>query len=415
MSQSAIVLGAGMVGVSVALHLRRRGHDVVLVDRRGPGEGASFGNGGLIQREAVYPHPFPRALAELRRIARNRAVDVAYHPLALPGFVSPLLRYWWHSEPGRYLQAVQAYARLITTCIDEHLALAAGTEAMALLRPTGWMRLYSRPQMLEDALAQAEQARRDYGVNFAALDGKALAAAEPHLLVERTGAIHWTDPLAVSDPHALTLAYAGLFTRDGGSIAVGDAMTLERAGKGWRVRTAEGAVEAGEVVIALGAASAEVTRRFGYAPPLFGKRGYHMHYRLRGNAVLNHPVLDTESGFLLAPMRAGIRLTTGAEFARTGAAPTPVQLERAEPVARGLLPLADRVDAEPWMGVRPCTPDMLPIIGRLPGQPGAWCAFGHAHQGLTLGPTTGRLLAEMMSGAVPGISPEPYRPERFQG
>jgi D-amino-acid dehydrogenase len=285
---------------------------------------------------------------------------------------------------------------------------------MALLRPIGWMRLYSRPQM-EDALAQAEQARREYAVNFVALDGKALAAAEPHLLVERAGAIHWTDPLAVSDPHALTLAYAGLFTREGGSIAVGDATTLERAGAGWRVRTAEGAVEAAEAVIALGAASAEVTRRFGYAPPLFGKRGYHMHYRLRGNAVLNHPILDTESGFLLAPMRAGIRLTTGAEFARTDAAPTPVQLERAEPVARGLLPLADRVDAEPWMGVRPCTPDMLPIIGRLPGQQGAWCAFGHAHQGLTLGPTTGRLLAEMMSGTTPCISPEPYRPERFQG
>jgi hypothetical protein len=72
--RTALVLGAGMVGVSVALHLRRRGWDVVLVDRQGPGEGASFGNGGLIQREAVYPHPFPRALAELRRIARNRAV-----------------------------------------------------------------------------------------------------------------------------------------------------------------------------------------------------------------------------------------------------------------------------------------------------------------------------------------------------
>ena len=112
-------------------------------------------------------------------------------------------------------------------------------------------------------------------------------------------------------------------------------------------------------------------------------------------------------------MRAGIRLTTGAEFARTDAPASPIQLERAEPIARKLLPLADRVDATPWMGVRPCTPDMLPIIGRMPGQEGAWCAFGHAHQGLTLGPTTGRLLAEMMAGKQPFVSPEPYRPSRF--
>lgn len=413
MVRSTLVLGAGMVGVSVALHLRRRGFDVVLMDRSGPGEGASFGNGGLIQREAVYPHPFPRAIAELRRIAGNRAIDVSYHPLALPGFVSPLLRYWWHSEPTRYLQAVHAYARLIVTCLDEHLALARDAEAMPLLRPTGWMRLFSNPRLLEAAAAQAETAKAEYGVNYALLDGQALAAAEPHLLVERAGALHWTDPLAVSDPHALTLAYAALFEAEGGRIARGDATTLRRAGSGWAVRTEAGAVEAEQVVVALGAASGQVTKPLGYDPPLFGKRGYHMHYRARGNAVLHRPVLDTESGFLLAPMRAGIRLTTGAEFARTDAGPTPVQLERAEPVARTLFPIADRVDGQPWMGVRPCTPDMLPIIGPLPGQAGAWCAFGHAHQGLTLGPTTGRLLAEMMAGEQPFTDPEPYRAARF--
>lgn len=410
---SVMVLGAGMVGVSVALHLQRRGFDVVLLDRNGPGEGATFGNGGLIQREAVHPHPFPRSFAELRRIARNRAVDVAYHPMALPGFASPLLRYWWHSEPTRYVAAAQAHARLIETCLDEHLALARGTEAMDLLRPIGWMRLYARPQLLEAALAQAETAHREHGVNYALLDSQALAAAEPHLMVERLGAIHWTDPLSVSDPHALTLAYAQRFTEAGGTLAVGDATTLRRAGAGWRASTADGAVEAAQVVIALGAAAGKVTAPLGYNPPLFGKRGYHMHYGLRGNAVLNRPILDIESGFLLAPMRAGVRLTTGAEFAGTDAPPTPVQLERAEPLARGLLPLAERVESSPWMGVRPCTPDMLPVIGRLPGQEGAWCAFGHAHQGLTLGPTTGRMLAEMMAGETPFLDPEPYRPTRF--
>jgi D-amino-acid dehydrogenase len=413
MGGSVLVLGAGMVGVSVALHLQRRGRDVVLVDRQGPGEGASFGNGGLIQREAVFPHPFPRRMAEILRVARNRSVDVSYHPAALPNFASPLLRYWWQSAPDRYAHAAAAHASLIATCLDEHLALAQGTEAMALLRPIGWMRLYASPAQMEEALAEAEQARRQHGVNFAVLDGKALADAEPHLLVQREGAIHWTDPLSVSDPHALTLAYAGLFTQAGGTMALGDAMTLERSGAGWRVTTQHGTVEAAEVVIALGAAAVPVTRRLGYAPPLFGKRGYHMHYGLRGNAVLNRPILDTQSGFLLAPMRAGIRLTTGAEFAPTEAPPTPVQLARAEPVARELLPLAERVDAAPWVGVRPCMPDMLPVIGPLPGQAGAWCAFGHAHQGLTLGPTTGRLLAEMMTGEAPFLRPDPYRPERF--
>jgi D-amino-acid dehydrogenase len=413
MSMSVLVLGAGMVGVSVALHLARRGRDVVLVDRQQPGEGASFGNGGLIQREAVFPHAFPRQAREILRIAGNRAIDARYHLRALPGFASPLLQYWWHSEPARYERAAAAHAALIETCLDEHLALARDTPAMALLRPIGWMRLYGDAAGMEAALRQAERARAEHGVNFVALDRQGLAAAEPHLMVGRAGAIHWTDPLSVSDPQALVLEYAARFAEEGGRFVIGDAATLERAGAGWRVMTAEGAMEAAEVVIALGASATMVTRKLGYAPPLFGKRGYHRHFGLRGNAVLHRPILDTPSGFLLAPMRAGVRLTTGAEFAAPDAPPTPVQLDQAEPVARGLLPLGDRVEATPWMGTRPCMPDMLPVIGPLPGQDGAWCAFGHAHQGLTLGPTTGRMLAEMMTGEAPFIPPEPYRAERF--
>jgi len=413
MARSAIVLGAGMVGVSVALHLRRRGWEVALVDRRPPGEGASFGNAGLIQREAVHPHPFPRRLGELARIARNRGVDAVYHPSALPGLASPLLRYWWHSEPGRYEAVARAYARLIVTCLDEHMAIAREAGSADLLRPIGWMRLFSTEAQVDAARREAELARRDHGVGYRMLDGAALAEAEPHLMVRRAGALHWTDPYSVSDPHALTTSYARLFEAQGGWFAAGDAATLERAGAGWRVRTAEGPVEAAHAVVALGAAAGEVTRHFGYAPPLFGKRGYHLHYGLRGNAVLNHPLIDEVSGFCLVPMRAGIRLTTGAEFARPGASETPIQIGRAEPIARTLLPLAERVEDRPWMGVRPCTPDMLPVIGRIPGQEGLWGAFGHAHQGLTLGPTTGRLLAEMMGGDTPFVDPASYRAERF--
>lgn len=414
MSKSVIVLGAGMVGVSIALHLRQRGWDVVLVDRRGPGEGASFGNAGLIQREAVHPHPFPRRLAEIARIAGNRSVDAVYHAGALPGLAYPLLRYWWQSAPERYETVARAYARLIVTCLDEHMAVAGEAGSAELLRPIGWMRLFNDDAKLEEARKEAEAAHRDYGVGYRMLDGKELAAEEPHLLIQRKGALHWTDPYSVSDPHALTLSYARLFEAKGGRLATGDAASLRRAGQDWRVETADGPVEAAQAVIALGAAAGELTRRFGYGPPLFGKRGYHYHFGMQGNAVLNHPLIDEESGFCLVPMRAGIRLTTGAEFARPDAPETPIQLERAEPIARRLLPLAEKVEDKPWMGTRPCTPDMLPIIGRIPGQDTLWGAFGHAHQGLTLGPTTGRLLAEMMDGERPFIDPAPYRAERFR-
>jgi hypothetical protein len=173
------------------------------------------------------------------------------------------------------------------------------------------------------------------------------------------------------------------------------------------VRTGDGDLEARHAVIALGPWADALTQALGYDLPLAVKRGYHMHYRAAGHAKLNHPVLDHERGYFLAPMRRGIRLTTGAEFARRDAIKTPVQLGRAEPIARDLFPLAERLDTEPWLGARPCTPDMLPIIGPAPRHKGLWFAFGHAHHGLTLGPVTGRLVATWSPARLPSSIPPP--------
>jgi D-amino-acid dehydrogenase len=412
MQADVLVLGAGMVGVSVAAHLQKRGKHVVLLDRRPPGEETSYGNGGMVQREGVFPHPFPRAVAELRRIARNRSVDAYYHLAALPGLARPLFGYWWNSDPERYAAIAVQYATLIATCTSEHKALAEEAGSTDLLRPVGYIRAYDDAGSFKADLAKAELAKWNFDVNSIALDPAGLSDMEPHLRNGFIGAIHWTDPYSVPDPHALTLSYAALFERLGGQFVIGDAASLERQGAGWRVVTADGAsVDAPEAVVALGVWSDRVTKRFGYSPPLFGKRGYHLHFKPTGNAGLTRPVAS--NGFLLAPMRRGIRLTTGAEFARLEAEPTPVQLTRAEPIARTLLPLGEAVEESPWMGIRPCTPDMMPIIGPAPSQPHLWCAFGHAHHGFTLGPTTGRMLAEMMTGEAPFVDPEPFRAERF--
>jgi D-amino-acid dehydrogenase len=182
---------------------------------------------------------------------------------------------------------------------------------------------------------------------------------------------------------------------------------------GWEVHTAGGVVTGAAVVIALGPWSNLLFRRLGYRFPFGVKRGYHMHYRAEGNATLNRPVVDAEHGFALTPMRRGIRLTTGAEFALRDAPPTPVQLARVEPLARQIFPLGERLEAEAWLGRRPCLPDMLPVIGPGYRHRGLWFNFGHHHLGFTLGPVTGRLLAEMLTGETPFTDPTPYRGERF--
>jgi D-amino-acid dehydrogenase len=124
-------------------------------------------------------------------------------------------------------------------------------------------------------------------------------------------------------------------------------------------------------------------------------------------------MVDEEHGYVLAPMIRGIRLTSGAQFATLDAPPQPVQIAKAEPYARQLFPLGQTVDDKPSLGARPVFPDMRPVIGRISPLPNCWGNFGHGHQGLTLGPATGLLLAQMMTGAEPYCDPEPFSAARF--
>jgi D-amino-acid dehydrogenase len=413
MRSDAVVLGAGIIGICVALHLQKRGRAVVLVDRRGAAEETSFGNAGLIQREGVYPYGFPHDFGALLRYGLNRTIDAHYHPSALPRLAPFLWQYWHHSRPARHAEVARRYSKLIEHCVSEHQALAAEAGATGFLRPGGWMKVFRTARERDRRFAEAERWQREFGINYRAVDARALQEMEPHLAPVLVGALHWTDPVAVDDPQGLALAYLRAFERLGGKFVQGNAGSLEADGGGWRMRTAQGSLAAGAAVIALGPWADVLTRALGYDLPLAVKRGYHMHYRAAGEAKLSTPMLDTERGYFLAPMRRGIRLTTGAEFALRDAIRTPVQLGRAEPIARDLFPLAERLDNEPWMGARPCTPDMLPVIGRAPRHASLWFAFGHAHHGLTLGAVTGRLVAEMVSGEAPFVDPAPYSAERF--
>jgi D-amino-acid dehydrogenase len=410
MKFDTVVLGAGIVGVCVAVHLQKRGRRVALVDRKLPGNETSFGNAGLIQREGVYPYAFPRDLGTLLRYARNQSPDVRYHADAMLKTAPFLWQYWRNSHPARHAEIAKSYSTLIEHCVSEHRALADAAGASALLRPIGWIKVFRSGAAQDAENRLAEQWHREYGVAFETLDAARLQQIEPDLDKRLLGGLRYPESDSVSDPNALVTAYAKYFEALGGRFFFGDADTLR---EGWQIDTDSETIEAESVVVALGPWSDRLSSRLGYRVPFAVKRGYHMHYAPRQSARLNHPVLDVENGYLLAPMARGIRLTTGAEIALRDAAKTPTQLEAVEPIARTLFPLGERLDPEPWMGGRPCTPDMMPVIGSAKKHRGLWFAFGHAHHGLTLGPVTGRLIAEMMTGEPTIVDPQPFRADRF--
>ncbi|MBV9704985.1 MAG: FAD-binding oxidoreductase [Methylobacteriaceae bacterium] len=408
-----IVLGAGMIGVSAALHLQARGRDVALVERRAAaGEETSYGNAGLIERSNIFPYTFPRDLPTILRYALNRAPEAHYHLSALPTVLPWLARYFRYGSPQAVMRTVAGAKPLIERSLVEHEALMDAAGAKHLLRRMGWIKAFRTKQSMDKVLADVARLK-PYGLTVDVLDARQLVEREPHLMGEFTGAVHLRDPGFVVDPGGLVKAYAALLTARGGRFVSGDARTLREIPEGWSVEADNGTIRARDAVVALGPWSDDVFKPLGYRIPLGIKRGYHRHYGARGNAVLNHPVLDVDGGYLLAPMARGIRLTTGAEFAKREAPPTPVQLTMAETTARSLFPLGEPIDATPWMGRRPCLPDMLPVIGQAGRHRRLWFDFGHQHHGFTLGPVSGRLLAEMITGETPFTDSAAYAAERF--
>jgi D-amino-acid dehydrogenase len=410
--REVLVLGAGMVGVSVAVHLAKRGMSATLVDRRGVGEETSHGNAGLIEASRMLPIGFPRSPLELARHALGFAPHSHFHWSALPSVAPFLLRYWTESRADRLDAAARLLRLLLAAAPNEHAQLTAEAGVPQLLRKGGLLKLFRKESSFEETAPDRTFAD-EFGVPYEILSRDEVLAREPHLRPVFQGGLFWPNTGNCTDPGALTKAYARLFEKLGGIFVRGDARTLHRFSGGWRVETDSGPVDGKQVVTALGPWSMDIARRFGVRAPFAVKRGYHIHLAPAGDATLGAAVLDVDGGYALVSLDRGMRVTTGVEFARRDAPATPVQIERALPNARELFPLAETIDERPWMGSRPAIADSLPIIGTAPGYKDLWLAFGHSHLGFTLGPPTGRLIAEMMSGEKPFVDPGPFRADRF--
>jgi D-amino-acid dehydrogenase len=407
-----IVLGAGIVGTSIALQLAKRNMAVALIDRASPGEQTSYGNSGVIEGSTVMPPAFPSNFGALLRVALKQGSDANYHLGFLPWVAPWLTRFRAASQPAVMEETARINRPLFARSIAEHEALMLESGATQYLRRNGWIKLY-RSDAAFAGLRRELDLARELGVPIETMDADGARKLEPSLKPVFRHATYSPAAVSLSDPLAVTKAYAARFATLGGVVLKGDALSLHRSGNGWRAETAEGPIDAPEVVVALGPWAPDLLAQFGIKLPMGFKRGYHRHFKTEESAPLTRPVVDVFNGYLITPMRQGIRVTTGAEFAPRDAAATPVQFDRLMPKLDALYRIGPRAEDRTWLGSRPCFPDSRPVIGRAPGQKGMWLAIGHAHWGLTLGPITGRLLGEMMSGETPFLDPKGFAAERF--
>ena len=413
MRYEVIVIVAGMVGPSVAWHLQKNNAQVLLLDKKLPGSETSYGNAGLIQREAIHTHPFPRHLTEMIRVLPNQGTDIRYRIPAILRYHQALLQYWKYSTPASVKKIEAEWQTLIEHCTSEHQTMNEATGADELITRDGWLQLHRSEETFKEAIAAAIDARNQ-GVEHNVLTVEALKAMEPSANFDAfVGAIHWLNSWQVSNPSSLVKAYAKNFQEMQGTIKESSVKEIVQEENGWKVVTDNDTYYSDKLVIAAGPWSNDLIKPLGYDLPLFPMRGYHQHFKVTEKNTINHSMFDMDKGFVMGPMQQGIRITTGAEMTTMNAPKNFGQLNTVLKLARKILPLEDAVESEAWAGSRPCMPDMKPVIGPAPQHDKLWFAFGHSHQGFTLGPMTGRLVEEMIHDKPLLVDIKPFSAERF--
>lgn len=404
-----MIVGAGIVGVATATWLAREGVEVVLVDRREPGEGASFGNAGVLASCSVVPVTVPGVAKKAPGMLFGRNGPLFLKWRYLPRLAPWLRRYLAHATADEARRIADALAPLLADSPAEHEALARGTPAERYVVRSDYRFAYpGRADYEADAFAW--EIRRAHGFDWQTLEGEAARAAEPLLgpdancLVRVPGHGHITDPgayvkalAAASGARVVKGTVEGVVT-EGGRVA--------------GVRVGGETMPARALVVSAGAWSRPLARALGVDVPLETERGYHMEL-LEPSAVPRAPTMIAAGKFVATPMEGRVRLAGLVEFGGLEAAPSRAPYRLMERMIGRAMPDLAWKGTREWMGHRPATADSLPVIGEAPAVSGAFLGFGHHHVGLTGGPRTGRLLAQLVRGRRPNVDMAPYAPARF--
>jgi len=407
------IIGAGIVGLACALSLQRDGHKVTLIDPRPPGTATSFGNAGAIVAGGVVPTSTPGLWRRVPRMLSDPMSALKVRWRYLPQLAPWLLRFLWAGRHSSALRIAGELWPLTSRAVEAHRALARDAGADDVLRPVGWLKVY-RNQEEFDGTAYDRSLMDRVGARYEVLDADALRQLEPGLSRDFTIGLFQPDAAFVSTPYALSQAYLNRFLARGGRLVTETVRRFDLGPTGpVRVVTDLAMHPVERLVIAAGAWSKPLVSQLSHAVPLDTERGYHLNLAWNDGVVLNRPTVIGAEGFVLCPMRDGIRLTAGVELAGLNAAPDFRRIRALLPAAQRALPgLSGEVSRE-WLGFRPSTPDSKPVIARSPKWPGVFFAFGHGHMGLGLSGITGTLIADMVAGRTSDIPLEPYAIDRF--
>jgi glycine/D-amino acid oxidase-like deaminating enzyme len=409
----AIVIGAGVAGLSTALYLQRAGVAVGVIDPLGPAGGASFGNAGLLSPDTAVPIALPGMLRKVPGWLTDPLGPLSVRPSYFPRALPWLLRWIEAGRLRRVLAISDAMRALHRGSLDCWQELLGPTLYRDLIRPAGQVQVWEGDADTANAAIE-RQLRERHGIRTEQLDADDLRQMFPGIAREVTRGLLVPGNGFTVSPQRSVQTLGDLFRQQGGVLVNERAMKLiPHEGGGWMVMTNVANRSADHVVVAAGAWSRQLLDPLGIRVALETERGYHaMLFSPEVMPVL--PISNKTRAFGVTPMEDGLRVAGTVEISGLDAPPNEARAKILVRHATRMFPALTGTQVRYWMGFRPSTPDSLPILGVTPGRPGLHLVFGHGHFGMTGGPPSGRLVARLITGQAPGIDPAPYAAQRFR-
>lgn len=402
-----MVVGGGAIGACCALELAQRGLDVTLLER---GEelasGASSGNAGLLCPSHSEPLASPASVRNgLRWMLRP---DSPFYIRPRLGVAPWIARFVKASTSTRAKEGTRIILELSLASLELHAELAAQGLNTGFER-RGILNLYETETMFASARSHAEGA----GLTARVLDADETRRLEP-AVGPVVGSVYFPDE-AHCDPLAFVYA-VGRAAREAGAKVETDVEVrrLRRSNGGLALDTSRGELQAGTVVLAAGAWSSKLAAQVGVFLPQEGGKGYHVDLE----PAASDPKIPTglhEAHVIATPLPGRLRLSGTLELSGLDTSISATRVEAIRRAAARVFGIDDeRPVVETWAGLRPCTPDGLPVIGRPYGVEPLVLATGHARKGLSLSPVTGKIVAELIAGEQPSFDLAPLSPDRFR-
>jgi D-amino-acid dehydrogenase len=411
-SRHVTVVGAGIVGISCALYLQRDGHAVTVLDPAGPGEGASKSNAGFLSSGSCVPISTPGILRRVPKMLLDPLAPLAIRWTYLPALAPWLIRFVQAGSPARVEAISVALARLLELAPKSYAALTTGSAASRFVHPGGVLYTYETDGSFAEA-RPALELRRRRGIDFDIVQGAELRRLEPALAPSIKHGVFFPKTMFCSDPRGLVRALAEDFTSRGGQLIRDEVTAVEVDARGpSSLHTGGGRREVDVLVVAAGAWSRPLAERLAGHVPLETERGY-VAVLPRPGVIPRIPLLSGDYSFAITPMEEGLRLAGTVELAGLRAPPNYTRARRLVEAAGRVLGEVNPDGATYSMGFRPSMPDSLPVLARSPRYKSVFLAFGHGHLGLTLGPVTGRIIADLVGERCPPLDVAPFRVDRF--